>query len=268
MAAPTLYEVLVAIGYELRDSIEGTTNVAQASPTLMKDTLRAARAGDFDGSEVLFLDVTGLTGNNPKQVLSSAADGTFTLKEAYGAAGAGTGLRYALFNHGGMGYPYAQRLDALKGSIENLNSLVRTTVTLPTLDDTTSVYGYDFNLTPTGLDSLYAVEYYNPTSKGSWFLRGGNRGLYRIDPATRILNLNFQQSSGYALRLYGRTKLSIPAGLTATIGYSRQDLVQAAVEWLTLSPQDRLGAALSGQLYMQRVRQEGLRRVPGEVLFV
>jgi hypothetical protein len=268
-----VYDILVGVGYLLRDTIEGSVTAAGAGASFFKDSKRLGDDDDWNGSEVIFRDITGMTGVNPFLVLDfTGATGEFSLNQAYGAATPANNTRYCIMNARGQGYPYAVRYEALKQVMQEIQWAYPAFENVITLNATNCVYGYVHDLTSSGLASIYEVAVRDPVTKREEIILRRDR---RIDEIGVKLAVWRTLRSGWELVQRGRLRPSIAAAADGTIGtipnfigFTRQDLIAATTELCQLTAQQRIAMAQAGSLYTQRMRGERRGRRADEVFFV
>lgn len=269
MAAPTLADVVRATAQAARDCVEGTTTALGGAKQLVDAHRVVGKDGQFVGGEVFF-PAAPAGGLNPKRVTAFAvATGTFTLDEGYDGVSAGVpaGVAYYLINVGGRGTPYQRIVSALGVALDELNhkQAVFDNTLLVTLDaNSLPVREY---AVPATLDYLRAVRLRSTNDNVPHGIRGGDRGLWRVRPGTRTLELSSDLAldTTQTIELFGFSRLTVPTVATGTINLPLAWLVNATLERLGLRATEPGEAGEAQALAALRMHTAGQYAWPNEV---
>lgn len=243
MPAPTLADVVRAVAHEARDCIEGTTTSAGGTLQLVDLHREFGKNNQYIGSEAFFPSTLPTGGLNPKRVTGSVVvSGTLTLVEGWDGATAGvpSGVPYYLINIGGRGIPYARIASALTLALDELNHklAVFDNSLLVTLDSN-SLPVFEYTI-PSTLDYLHTVRLRSTNDNVPHHLRGGERGLWRVRPGTRTLELSTDLAldTTQTIELIGWSRLTAPTTATGAIPLPLHWLVDATLARLGLRAAD------------------------------
>jgi hypothetical protein len=254
MANVSLGSILLAMGVPTRDNLPGLTTSDAAAFNQFVDNRRISQTDNIlVGSEVIWNDYIfeGVTSHialpsdpvpfsaGPDLITGfTAATGTFTMRDAWNTSnGVPAGKKYTLINLRGRGMPYDYRLQAARFAIESLAADGVVTEYTAAAAGAPNVYNFTV---PTGyLDTVYAVRlrslpgaatYFDvPVNPRSWHLEP-NRGIYIT--AKQVTSTNVQ------VVLQGRVWPSWNDDLSTLIPLQRDEVVKAALEWMTLFPKN------------------------------
>ncbi len=257
----TLAELIVAVGWPIHDNVEGITTADATDKNKMVDSDKAEGVRKkWNGSQALFTVPIG--GDNPKEVRDfDPQSGVFTLHDDFStSAGARAGLPYVLMRLRGSGKPFSQRLDAVRHAIEKTQEWEHSVNT--TLTTAPGVYTYTV---PLALSSVYDVILEHPTrgirrtlrKKKDWTLSPGGKLL--LTPSVTV-------GEYWIIELHGRGPAAVPSGLfTDMPTVNRDEVVEAALEYMGLFSQRREEQEGSTRLAVERFRTMAEYRWPGEL---
>jgi len=268
MARPiTLSAAVVAIARFVHDCVEGVTDVSEGDRARMRDSRRVLLRPDaYRLSDVLFLDdAPGLTGLNPKQVVSyDPTGGRFVLNDNYGVdTGCPAGVHYALINIGGTGQPYPNYLAAINMAATALGYGWRRTAVLDVTD--TADQAQREVAVPADLDTLYGVEVVGASGARTVLVPGAYG--WQVRPP-RTLLLGELAGGAVGLTLWGHSHgpwLTPASPLSTPVPGPLDDLVLVAAEELLRVSGRAREAQQAAMLVQERVRTRQPVRWPNEV---
>lgn len=267
MATVSLQDLIVHVSASLRDCIEGT--VTTAGTSTFRDTARSTEKDDrFNGSEIFFREPTYNGGGTQPFVVTdfAKANGIFTLN-----AGGAIALaeRYVLLNIAGRGYPYREIVRALELALDAIRP--------------TTLASDEASLTFAADDYSYDIPAAFVTIERVWLKRTVNGRDYRLPlpyrptggphqqtegwqvlPGTRALLLNGTPEADDKICLSGEQTITLPTTLDGEIDVPVEAVVNAAVEYLTRSGDQREAGVSAGQ-YLDRVRTVPVYRRPNSI---
>ena len=269
MATLTLQDLVLAVSHALRDCLESTTtDNASTAITLRDTTLKqfSTRNGRYAGSDLLIKSgATGFSGANPRRIIgfdNTAGDLTFTGGN-WGTGAAPAGTAYALLNVGGAGHPYTEILSALDLAFSALALKKPATDQQITLAaDVNGLVSHDLTI-PAGIDWLTSVTL-TRTSPYTQLLAPSLRAVL---PGTRTLRVRDSVclNVGDVVTFSGLTTVARPVNLTDTVDVNREQVVNAALEYLLRDSKDRDEQTLMANLYGDRLRTGNTYRWPSSV---
>ncbi len=273
MAAPTLRDLVLAVGVPFRDNLAGTTTADAGPRNLMVDARRQGDADDiYRGSEVLFLDTAGMAADNPLRVVASdAASGALTLDDDWGGStGVPAGTRYVLMRLRGKGVPYDYRVQALQLVVEAMaQEGLDVEVTVPG-GAVRGQYAYPI---PAGLDTLHTVLLRRPAGSDMPFWQqevppgrpgGAGPGWYLQPGRTLLVTYRKLGWVPADLVLRGRYYPAFTGSLDDSFPVPKDEAVAGAVEWLTLLATQPERQAANTKLMQERARSGGDYLYPSE----
>lgn len=234
MTTKTLAQLVVDLGVPFKDNLEGTTSSDSATRNqFIAAGLAGNRNDAWKGSEVLFLDTTGMTGNNPKKVTGfNAATGTFTMNEDWNTSiGVPTGVRFVLVRLRGQGVPFTLRKRAIQRAIEDMADAGAVT----SLNLGAVVAGQYRYTIASGLDTVFEVVLRSPASSSAFYQVQIPPAQWWLEPG-RVLGLRTNKIGRMSADLIvtGRYYPTFSDALTTTYNLSADSVIKEAAEWLTL----------------------------------
>lgn len=271
MATVSLQDLIAHVATSLRDCIEGTVTTGGSST--FRDTARSTEKDDrFNGSEIFFREPTYNGGGTPPFVVTDFAktNGIFTLNAGGTIA---LGEQYVMLNIAGRGYPYKEITRALALALDSLRPM--TVVT----DETSLPYVLD--------DYEYTIPAAFKTIERVWVLREQEYGealrSFRIPlpyrpstgyharshgwevlPGTRTLLIHGVPQENDIICFCGEQVVSLPAALDSEIEVPLEAVVNAAVEYLQRSGDQKEQGIAAGQ-YVDRTRTVPVYRRPNSI---
>lgn len=246
MALRTLRDLIIAVGWPIRDNKRGYTTLASTAPNQMTDEdLKGGSADKWKGSEVLFLANPPVGFANPKEVIASdPVTGTLTLDSPWSdSTGVPQNIQYVMMRLEGRGAPYDYRVAALEHAINNTSEST-SRVSLGAYSQALDSY-----VIPAGFDSVWDVRlgtYVVPFRR--WEMLPGGR---------LALKSAYVEDAG-AVYITGSYTPEFNATLTSEYNVG-QSVINDALEYLITASQRPNEQAAENRLF-----QERMRRDPGE----
>jgi hypothetical protein len=263
----TLADLVVQVGYALRDNVAGVTSNDSPIRNQAIDTdLGVGSAGRWKGSQILFIsNLDSLTGDNPKQVRDfNSSSGILTLHDDWNSTnGVPANTQYVLMRLQGRGHPYETRVSALKYAYNKLNIY---SIPAPYRGITTVAADYQYPL-PSTIDTVFRVIVENST--GDRVDLGAPGRKWELNPGGQIeFNSKINVAAPYTIEIWGRKFETLPTSLTATIVGNPDEIVDLAVEFLLATSPRPENQAEKGGLMQERFRLHHEYSFPNERLIL
>lgn len=265
--AVSLAEIILALGVPARDNLIGTTTSDAGTPNQMVDATRRGQvANTWVGSEVLFYSGLGpTTGLNPKLVTAfDNTTGTFTLSDNWATGnGVPANTPYALINIRGKGFPFQYRRDAVTQALAAMAS--EGTQVEVTVSGGAVVGQYVYDIPDDGIDTVHTVSLRSLATDLSFWELGIPGNKWELRPGRRILiNRRGIGNTPSDIVLRGRYYPTVSTRLSDTFNVQKDEVVNLALEFLTLLSANPAEARANQNLMQERLRFGGDYAYPNE----